>query len=200
MNTLKRLIFNHFWIKLFAAGLATGLWAIVAVESISEISISVPLEFRNIPVRSEIVGESGNTTVVRLRGPSRLVRNILPADVSATIDLSTIGSGDRVISLSAQNVTTPFGIDVVNVTPATIRLRVEPTAAKSVPVEPVLSGRPAEGFRVSQSKVSPPMAEITGPQNTIKNLQTIQTAPINIKGKKETFVARADLKIGRAHV
>src|SRR5262245_5301978 len=66
MRSVKDLIFNNWMLKVFSFILAFALWAAVAGESTSEIGIEVPLEYRNVPTNSEIVGDGVNTVEVRL--------------------------------------------------------------------------------------------------------------------------------------
>ena len=193
MKALRRLLFENWFLKIVALGLATLLWVTIASESTSEIGIEVPLEYRNIPENSEIVGNSANTVEVRLRGPSRLIRDIQPQDISSTIDLTRITPGEKIIPLSPQSIRAPFGIEVVGVTPSRVRISVEPTITKVLPVIAVIAGKPAEGFRVAGTSVVPEMVEARGPAPRMAPLERIQTAPVDITGLRETVDTAVEL-------
>ena len=108
MRPLKHWVTYNWYLKLISLGLAAMLWMFVATEASSEIGLEVPLEYRNIPPQLEITGDTTNMVQVRLRGSSNVIRDISPRDVSTTIDLSKMKSGEKIIPLSPQNVQAPL--------------------------------------------------------------------------------------------
>src|SRR5213593_1550961 len=119
MHWLQHLVFHNWRLKLFSLVIATMLWAATARESTSEIGVNVPLEYQNVPPNTEVISDTTNTVEVRLRGPSTLIREISPQDISTTIDMGkmTLGS-EKILELTAQQVRAPFGVEVVGVNPA----------------------------------------------------------------------------------
>src|SRR6266850_757373 len=109
MQTPKHWIINNWPIKIVALILATMLWVAVSNEASSEIGLDVPLEYRNIPPQLEITGDMTNTVQVRLRGSVNVVKEISPKDVSTIVDLEGMKAGEKIISLTLQNVQVPFG-------------------------------------------------------------------------------------------
>ena len=187
MHRFTELIFRHWGLKVVSLALATLIWIGVASESISEIVVEVPLEYRNVPLQSEILGDGTNTVEVRLRGPSRFIREIGSADISSTIDVQKLGTGETEVPLTAQNVSAPVGIEVLGVSPPRIRVTVEPTVTKAVPVAPTISGFPALGFLVTGSSVDPPSVTVQGPASRVQSLQRIQTTTIDVSEKRESI-------------
>ena len=148
---MKDLLLHNWHLKLISIGLAAVLWAEVARTPTSEISVSVALEYENMPEQTDVFGDTGDRVdrvEVRLRGPSASLRTITAQDISLSIDMRNITSGQqRVIPLSPEMVSAPFGVEVVRVFPARVRLTVEPLATKLVRIVPVRTGLPAEGVR-----------------------------------------------------
>src|SRR5881397_3311497 len=132
MRSLKHWITYNWHLKLISLGLATMLWMMVATEASSELGMEVPLEYRNIPARMEITGDTTNSVQVRLRGSPNVVRDISPKNVSTTIDLSNMRPGEKIVPLSPQNVQAPFGAEVIRVNPSSIRFNLERTLTKAV--------------------------------------------------------------------
>jgi YbbR domain-containing protein len=191
-----RYLVTHNWLqKLFALVLAFLLWVMIATETSSEIGLEVPLEYRNIPADHEVTGDAVNTVEVRVRGPAALIREISPQDVSTTIDVGNLGAGERVVSLTSQNIRAPFGIEVVRVAPARVYVTLERTISKTLPVVANLSGTPAAGFRVQGVKVSPSSVRVHGPASKMHELERIATTPIVIEGMKNDFQRNADLDL-----
>ena len=193
MHALKHLLLHNWFLKLLSLILAAVLWITVASESTSEIAIEVPLEYRNVPANSEITGDSANAVEVRLRGPSSMIREIQSQDISSTIDVARIATGDTIVPLTAQNISAPFGIEVVGVTPSRVRLTIEHTVKKTVPIVAVIGGEPAEGFQVISSSVIPASVEIVGPETRVLAVEKVRTMPIDVSAKEETIQATVEL-------
>ena len=155
MRPLKHWVTYNWYLKLISLGLAAMLWMFVATEASSEIGLEVPLEYRNIPPQLEITGDTTNMVQVRLRGSSNVIRDISPRDVSTTIDLSKMKSGEKIIPLSPQNVQAPFGAEVVRVNPSSVRFDLERTLRKTVPVVATIQGQPTDGFELGSVMVNP---------------------------------------------
>src|SRR6266571_4771282 len=155
MRPLKHWVTYNWYLKLISLGLAAMLWMFVATEASSEIGLEVPLEYRNIPPQLEITGDTTNMVQVRLRGSSNVIRDISPRDVSTTIDLSKMKSGEKIIPLSPQNVQAPFGAEVVRVNPSSVRFDLERTLVKTVPIVPTIAGQPSDGYEAGRAFVNP---------------------------------------------
>ena len=93
-----------------------------------ERTLRVPLELRNVPDRLEIVGDPPMTVDVRLRGSSALLGRMDPGDVIAILDLAAARPGSRLFHLRTDEVRRPYGVEVAQITPATISLELEPSA------------------------------------------------------------------------
>ncbi len=195
MHSLRHWFTNNWLFKVFALVLAVMLWMTVASESSSEIGIEVPLEYRNIPSHLEITGDTTNSVEVRLRGSSNLIRDISPRDVSMTIDLGGMKAGERIISLTSRNVQVPVGAEVIRVNPSRVRLTLEPTVSKIVPVVPTLQGQPASGFKVGKVLLNPNRVQVQGPQSRVNTLDFVPTGPIHIDGKQSDVVQSADVDV-----
>ena len=193
MRGLKDLLFHNWFLKLLSLALAAVLWMSVASESTSEIGIQVPVEYKNVPISSEIIAENADAVEVRLRGPSRLIREISSQDISTTIDVEKITPGEKIVPLTPQNVSAPFGVEVVAVTPSRVRLTVEHTITKTVPVVPLIVGEPAEGFRVVRSTVTPASVEVQGPETRVQALDRVPTTLVDISAKEANVQATVEL-------
>src|ERR1700757_2818763 len=122
MQMLKEFLTHNWLTKLFSLALATLLWIAIAGQANSEVGMTIPLEYRNIPSKLEVVGDATNSVEVRLRGSAALIREISSRDVSATLDLTAVRPGEKIVQLTYQNVKVPFGVEVVRVNPSQVRL------------------------------------------------------------------------------
>lgn len=192
---------THNWVlKVSALLLAAALWAAVASETSSEIGMDVSLEYRNVPSQLEITGETTNMVEVRLRGSSNLIKGIAPKDVSTAVDLSGMKAGQRVVTLTPQNVEAPFGTEVVRVQPSSIRVNLERTISKAIPVSPTIEGQPDDGFEIESVSVNPSSVFVEGPESRVDALTMIPTAPIHIDGWQSSALQSVDLDLQDTHV
>jgi YbbR domain-containing protein len=85
-------------------------------------------------------------------------------------------------------------VEIVSISPTSIRLLLENTIRKSIAVVPELVGEPAEGFQVT--KVQAPRVTIIGPQSRVQEVSEAQTEPIGITGLSSTLVTNVAVDIG----
>jgi YbbR domain-containing protein len=192
---MKHWILQNWFLKVVSLLLATLLWAAVSKQASSEIGLDVPLEYRNIPSQLEITGDMTNTIQVRLRGSSNVIKGITAKDVSTTIDLGKMRTGEKIVALSPQNVQAPFGAEVIRVNPSTVRFTLERTVTKTVDIVPTIAGQPTNGFDVGQVFVSPNTVEVEGPESRVDTLSSIATTPIRLDRKQSSFEQTADLDV-----
>jgi YbbR domain-containing protein len=193
---MRDLLLHNWHLKLISLVLATVLWNQVARTPTSEIGVTVLLEYQNFPNKTEVYGDSTNRVEVRLRGPSSLLRAVSAQDVSVPIDMGKIEMGrENILSLTPSMVHAPFGVEVVRVNPAQLRMTIEPTASKTVRVQPMLTGLPSTGFEVEKTTITPGMIEVEGPESHVRVINSISTTPLSLKGKAAGFTETVDLDI-----
>jgi YbbR-like protein len=54
-------------------------------------------------------------------------------------------------------------------------------------VEPRLEGRPAAAFEVKEVTATPGRIRVSGPASHVNGLEKVETAPISLDGRRETF-------------
>jgi len=193
---MKDLLLRNWHLKLISLALATALWAQVARTPTSEIGVAVLLEYQNFPLKTEVYGDTTNRAEVRLRGPSSLLRTVAAEDVSLSVDVGGMAMGqEKVVALTPDLVRAPFGVEVVRINPARVRLTVEPTLGKTVRVFPVLTGTPKTGFEAATTTITPGTVDIEGPESHVRAVDSISTTPISLQGRDATFTENADLDI-----
>ena len=173
--------FRNLGLKFLSICIAALLWLVVAGERIVERVMRAPVEMQNLPESLEIVGTPPDTVEVRLRGPSGALSRMAAGDMAAVIDLQTARPGRRLFHLTQNNVSVPYGTEVVQVGPATLTLEFEMTATRTVPVEPDVEGRPAIGYEVTRVTSDPATVEVAGPASAVQRLQAAITEPVSVQ-------------------
>src|SRR5689334_21321522 len=140
--------FRHFGLKMWSALLAVALWLAVTGEESVERGLRVPLELQQFPPGLELQGDAPALVDVRVRGQSSALARVGAGDIVAVLDLKTAKPGRRLFQLTPEQVRVPFGIEVVQVSPANIALSFDVSATRQLPVVPTVEGIPAAGFIV----------------------------------------------------
>lgn len=175
-------LFEHFGLKLLSISLALLLWGLVAGQREAERSLRVPLEFRNIPEHLEMVGEPVSVVDVRVRGTTGALGLTRGTDVVAVLDLSAARPGRRLFHLLPGDISVPAGVSVLQVSPPTISLTFEASAARQVPIVPDIADEPAAGFVVGRVIAEPATVEIIGPSSAVQLVTEATTEPVSIRG------------------
>ena len=173
--------FRNLGLKFLSTCIAALLWLVVAGERVVERVMRAPVEMQNLPDSLEIVGTPPDTVEVRLRGPSGALSRMAAGDMAAVIDLQSARPGRRLFHLTQNNVSVPYGTEVVQVGPSTLTLEFEMTAVRTVPVEPDVEGRPAIGYEVTNVASDPATVEVAGPASAVKRLQAAITEPVSVQ-------------------
>lgn len=174
--------FRHLGLKFVSIALAALLWLVISGEQIVERALRIPLEFTNLPAQLEMVGDTPNVVDVRVRGSSGALTRLAAGDLVAVLDLRGARPGRRLFHVTGADVRTPFGVDVVHVSPSNVSIGFEQSGSKVVPVVPDVEGEPAEGYVVGTVTADPPTVEVVGPISRLKTLTEAITEAISVTG------------------
>jgi YbbR domain-containing protein len=81
-------------------------------------------------------------------------------------------------------VNVPYGVEVVQVAPATLPIEFENSAVRIVQVRPSVEGRPAAGYDVLSVTADPPTVEVVGPESSLRGLDEAMTEPISVADER----------------
>ena len=187
---------RNIWLKFLSISIATLLWLVVAGDRTVERALRVPIEYENLPQALEIIGDAPESVDVRLRGPSGSLGRLGAGELAAVIDLRTARPGRRLFHLTPANVRVPYGVEVVQIAPATLPIGFENSAVRIVQVRPYVEGRPAPGYEVRSVTSDPATVEIVGPESSLRGLDEAMTEPISVAGASRPL--RESVNIGVA--
>jgi YbbR domain-containing protein len=167
-------------LKFLSICIAALLWLVVADARVVERVVRVPIEFQNLPQGLELVGDTPDLVEVRLRAASGALARMSPGDLSSVLDLRGARAGRRLFHLTPAQVNVPYGIEVVQVSPATLAIAFEVSGVRVVPVQPSVEGDPAAGFEVVDVKSDPVTVEVAGPESALRRLAAAITEPVSV--------------------
>jgi YbbR domain-containing protein len=178
----RRHVFHNLGLKVTSLLIATGLWLAISSEPPSETAVNVGIVFRNMPNDLEISSETIPSAQIRVRGPARAVRRLLPSDVHAELDLTGIKLGERTFDLTANQISLPDKLQPVEIVPSQIHLVFDKRITKVVPVRPRVGGNFTTGYSIASVQSNPDKVEIAGPMKSVNAVESAITDPIDVSG------------------
>jgi YbbR domain-containing protein len=193
LRWIGKIITSNFHLKLTSVLLASLLWVALNGEPQSVLLFKVPLEYRNYPKGIEVMGDTVNSVDVRVTASSGIVKRIDSGDITAFIDLSDWSLGERTYPLSSRNVTVPYGVKIVRITPNQIKLNFQRIRNKTVEIRPKVVGEGLKGYRVAAVNCIPAVVRIFGPENRLRSISYLFTEPVDITGRAGHYQVRVHL-------
>lgn len=184
------------------ASLAISFLLWFAVNGANELteSVSVPVQYRNIPQNLEIASDLVEQAHLILRGPSLLLSRASTNPSPVVIDLiDAKGPGEKTFSITAANVRLPGSVVLEKALPGQIRVRLEARLMKTVPVH-VRLDHPPSGMDATVVEVTPSSLTIVGPENRVRLIDVVETDPVDVRamapgGRARTAAYSADPRV-----
>jgi YbbR domain-containing protein len=155
----------------------------------------VPIEYRGLSPGVKIVSGAEQTVSVRLSGPRDIVRSLTPNQLRVIADLSGKEPGERAVQLRVDESSLPDNVEVVQIEPSSIRIKLEPNVTKRVSVKDHLKGEIAEGREIYSVKLNPSEVEIEGPQSLVDKIDRVLTETVRVDGKSADFQTSVEIEI-----
>lgn len=196
---IRLLTKNAGW-KLLSLFLAITLWYAVAREPELATSISVPIEFKNIPDDLDISSGVPDRVHIEIRGPSgRLGRDYL-SDLAVVLDLSDVRPGERTFTVHGWNINLPLGVAFYRAVPSQITLRFDHLLTRAVRIVPRYAKSPPDGYRLKSFQLDPSTVRIRGPEDHVKQIEQVMTDPIDLSAVVGEAEFHVHLNIGDPQV
>ncbi|RJR48300.1 MAG: hypothetical protein C4567_00290 [Deltaproteobacteria bacterium] len=191
---------RHKGLKLLSLLLAVALWFAVGVEEPTETTLGVALELVNPPQGMMITSEIPASLQVRVIGPGSAIRKLTQARLAQTIDLSGYKRGRHSIPLGTKTFNFPRGVQVTRVQPNPLNITLAPTTVKILQIQPVLEGKPPEGYEIAGVKVRPSEITAKGPYAEIADLKFLSTIPLDVSQLTASATLAGDLDLKNLHL
>ncbi len=81
----------------------------------------------------------------------------------------------------------PEGVRILEITPRSLTLHLEPVVEREVPVEARFEGEPPAGFARGAVTVMPDRVRVRGPESHINAVERAFTETISLAGRRETL-------------
>lgn len=184
--------------KLLALTIALVVWFVFSAqrrERISERSYRIPLSVVNVPAQTLIATPLPPAVEVRLRGPFTALRQLEPEKLEAVIDLLDAPRGEKIYRLTPEDINVPQEVEVIAISPPEVRMVLDATAEKTLPVTVRVAGEPAAGYAVEDLQAEPHLARVVGPASALARMRTVSTEPVSLTEHDATFSRPANVLV-----
>jgi YbbR domain-containing protein len=191
VERIFRRVFVEDWtLKLLSLAITVTLWLVVTGQN-KPLTTHAYVQLNFIKPQSlEISNDPPKTVDVTLVGSRNKLDKLSAPDLIATIDLTDQRPGERMIRLSERaQLSLPNGVRATAFSPTAIPIQLEPVIEKQVPVEPKISGTPADGYEIYSMSPNPATVNVRGPASHLTVLGKLPTETIWLAGQKESFTA-----------
>jgi YbbR domain-containing protein len=176
---VRRIMTHDFPLKAVAVVIAVVFWVAITQNAAPRL-VTVAFDGRipverpdNVPAGYVLRGQLGDVGVT-LRGPSGIADRVALSDLRATLDVKTLTLGQAEPQDARVSVTVARdGVEVVDVLPATVSVRLERVTSRSVPVQPRFANSPPSGARAGDAAVSPTEVKVTGPESDVARIVSV---------------------------
>lgn len=190
LTFFKKVFIDDWVMKLVALVIAITLWFGVSglrTNTTARLK-SVAL---NIKLQNDMELTSASLAEVDLfvTGDKRKVDPLNPRDLVASLDLTGMSPGERIVQLTPSNVVVdlPTGVSLDSVEPTQIPVKLERIIIKDLPVEPSFIGSPDNGLEFYSFETTPKTVRVRGPEGILDGLTRLSSEKIDLRDRTETF-------------
>jgi len=176
-RSIATLVGANWRLKALSVAVAALLWFVVVGPQKSEVGMSVPIQYTNLPQAMEITGKWMDRIDVRVRGSESGLANLKPGSVRAVVDLGHVVPGLNYFRISAKNLLVPPGIAIAQIRPSDLHLYIETALIRKMPVIPSIAGALPERNKIV---VAPAEVAVRAVQGDLKKMTSVTTEPISI--------------------
>jgi YbbR domain-containing protein len=171
---------------------------VIPVQLDPLVSKSVPIEVDEGPVPSGIevgaaVLSSQSATVT---GPDSVVRLVAAARARVLIQPSALNVDQDVPLVAVDQLGNELG--PANIDPSAVHVAIRvggERKTKALPINPVVTGTPADGYQIASVAVAPNVATIAGDAAALASLARVDSAPVSVSAASHDVTATVGLAL-----
>jgi YbbR domain-containing protein len=175
---VRRIVTHDFPLKAVAVVIAVVFWVANTQNATAQpVTVQfdgrIPVERPENPTGYVLRGTLGDVGVT-LRGAPGVADRVALSELHATFDVKSLSLGQTDPQDARVTVTVAKdGVEVVDVSPATVSVRVERLISRVLLVQPRFANGPPAGARAGDAAVSPTEVRVTGPETDIGRITAV---------------------------
>ena len=123
-DTIRFLIVHRWQAKLVSFGIVSLLWLMLAGQQDFEVTLSLPLQVKDLPRTMQILDSSTQRVDVRVRGLRKDASILNQDNVVAEMDLSLARAGKKSFPITRENILLPNDrVQVVKIEPSQVEFK-----------------------------------------------------------------------------
>ncbi|HEU4671448.1 MAG TPA: CdaR family protein [Candidatus Limnocylindrales bacterium] len=169
---------------------------VISVQLDPLVAKTVPVSVDQGPVPSGLQAGTPilSATSVEVSGPDSVVRQVAAAQARVLIQPSAIDVDQDVPLVAVDQLGNEVGPADLKPDQVHVTIRVTGlTATKTVPVTPVLTGRPADGYEIVSIDVSPSVVTLSGDADALAAVTQVATSGVSVGGARNDVAATAPI-------
>ncbi len=169
-------------LKILAVLFALSLWVYVLNSEPIVIEKKLPINFI-LPKGMVLNSLNENEVTLKLKGSKAFISNVFSNNEMVQVNLEEtykFQGKNFVQKIYASNLEVPFGVEIIDIHPKEMNIELDILGQMEVPVKVQFYGEIPKNKKLKEFKVSPDKIKIKGPVNLLKNINKIETAPVNM--------------------
>jgi YbbR domain-containing protein len=189
---MRRFLTENLGWKAGALAISLLLWWGLVGEPEITTSISVPVQYLNMPKEMEISSDVLERVHLEISGPSGKLSSDGLKEAAIILNLAQVSKpGERTFPIEPANVYIPLGVELIRAVPSQVRVHFERRLTRKVPVTIRPGNPPPSGYRIVAQSVEPSEVTITGPETQVREILAVETDPVDMSG----VVGRAEFTV-----
>ncbi|HEY6204277.1 MAG TPA: CdaR family protein [Candidatus Limnocylindria bacterium] len=175
---VRRIVTHDFPLKAVAVVIAVVFWVAITQNGTPRpVTVvfdgRIPVERPENPAGYVLRGQLGDVGVT-LRGAPGVADRVALSELHATFDAKALSLGQTDPQDARVQVTVAKdGVEVVDVSPPTVSVRVERLVSRNLLVQPRFANEPPTGARAGDAAVTPTEVRVTGPETDIGRITAV---------------------------
>jgi YbbR domain-containing protein len=174
---LVRVFVDELPIKVLSMVLAVTLFVLVRNDKDASSGAYVKVVY-TLPEDRVLVSDPPPEVKVSVRGPWTKLQHLDRAIEPIHVDLTRVRTSE--VRIDEDSIKVPNGVRVASIVPSEIPVEFEPRVVREVPVQPILEGEPAEGFRVAHVTSEPSKVRVDGAKSAVESMTRAPTRPLRV--------------------
>ena len=172
-----RIFTDELPLKVLSLVLAVTLFVLVRNDKDATSGAYVKVIY-TLPEDRVLVSDPVPEVKVSVRGPWTKLQHLDRSLEPLHIDLTRVHTPD--VRVDEDMIKVPPGVRVSSIVPSEVHVEFEPRVVREVPVQPILEGQPAEGYRVAKVVAEPARVRVDGAKSAVDAIERVPTRPLRI--------------------